>query len=181
MRILSLDLERYGPFTDRTLVFNPAARLHVIHGRNATGKSCALAGITDLFFGIEAQTRYSFLHEGKTMRLGATLQDGNLSTLAFKRRKGNKNVLFTPAGSSLDDNALLPYLGGLTRAVFSHAFGLNSEQLRAGAKEMLDSEGEVGASLYAAASGLSGITRLRRLLDEEAAKIFRPGRGSDRR
>ena len=181
MRILSLDLERYGPFTDRTLVFNPAARLHVIHGRNATGKSCALAGITDLFFGIEAQTRYSFLHEGKTMRLGATLQDGNLSTLAFKRRKGNKNVLFTPAGISLDDNALHPFLGSLTHAVFSHAFGLNSEQLRAGAKEMLDSEGEVGASLYAAASGLSGITRLRRLLDEEAAKIFRPGRGSDKR
>ena len=181
MRILSLDLERYGPFTDRTLVFNPVARLHVIHGRNATGKSCALAGITDLFFGIEAQTRYSFLHEGKTMRLGATLQDSNLSPLAFKRRKGNKNVLFSPDGISLDDNALHPYLGGLTRAVFSHAFGLNSEQLRAGAKEMLDSEGEVGASLYAAASGLSGITRLRRLLDEEAARIFRPGRGSDKR
>ena len=181
MRILSLEFERYGPFTDRTLLFNPAARLHVIHGRNATGKSCALAGITDLFFGIEAQTRYSFLHEGKTMRMGATLQDRNLFTLAFKRRKGNKNVLFTPAGSSLDDSALHPFLGGLTRAVFSHAFGLNSEQLRAGAKEMLDSEGEVGASLYAAASGLSGITRLRRLLDEDAAKIFRPGRGSDKR
>lgn len=181
MRILSLEFERYGPFTDRTLLFNPAARLHVIHGHNATGKSSALAGITDLFFGIEAQTRYSFLHEGKTMRLGATLQDRNLFTLAFKRRKGNKNVLFTPAGSSLDDSSLHPFLGGLTRAVFSHAFGLNSEQLRAGAKEMLDSEGEVGASLYAAASGLSGITRLRRLFDEDASKIFRPGRGSDKR
>ncbi len=181
MRILSLELERYGSFTDRTLEFNPAARLHVVYGRNATGKSCALAGITDLFFGIEAQTRYAFLHEGKTMRLGATLQARDLSSLAFKRRKGNKNVLSAPAGESLEDSVLHPFLGGLTRSVFSHAFGLNSEQLRAGAEEMLDSEGEVGATLYAAASGLSGITRLRRQLDEEASKIFKPGRGSDKR
>jgi hypothetical protein len=110
MRIVTLDLERYGSFTDCSLKLNPAARLHVIHGLNAAGKSCALAGITDLFFGIEAQTRYSFLHEPKTMRLGATLQARDLSVLSFKR--------------------LYPFLRGLTRAVFCHAFGLNSEQLR---------------------------------------------------
>ena len=177
MRILSLELERYGSFTDRSLHFNPDSRLHVVYGRNATGKSCALAGITDLFFGIEPQTRFSFLHEGKTMRLGATLQARDLTQLCFKRRKGNKNVLFASDGKLLDDTALHPFLGGLSRTVFSHAFGLNSAQLREGAEEMLDSEGEVGATLYAAASGLSGITRLRRELDEEAGKIFKPGRG----
>ena len=181
MRILTLELERYGSFTDRSFPLNPDARLHVIHGLNAAGKSCALAGITDLFFGIEAQTRYAFLHEAKAMRLGATLQARNLSVLSFKRRKGNKGVLFSHDGKPLEDNVLLPFLGGLTRSVFCHAFGLNSEQLREGAEEMLDSEGEVGATLYAAASGLSGITRLRRQLEEEAAKIFKPGRGSDKR
>ena len=181
MRILSLELERYGSFTDRSLEFKPDARLHVVYGRNATGKSCALAGITDLFFGIEGQTRFSFLHEGKTMRLGATLQARDLSQIRFKRRKGNKNVLTTSDGRPLDDIALHPFLGGLSRTVFSHAFGLNSAQLREGAEEMLDSEGEVGATLYAAASGLSGITRLRRELDEEAGTIFKPGKGSGKR
>jgi len=181
MRILSLELERYGSFTDRSLEFKPDARLHVVYGRNATGKSCALAGITDLFFGIEGQTRFSFLHEGKTMRLGATLQARDLSQICFKRRKGTKNVLSTSDGKPLDDTALHPFLGGLTRPVFSHAFGLNSAQLREGAEEMLDSEGEVGATLYAAASGLSGITRLRRELDEEAGTIFKPGKGSNKR
>ena len=181
MRILSLELERYGSFTDRSLEFKPDARLHVVYGRNATGKSCALAGITDLFFGIEGQTRFSFLHEGKTMRLGATLQARDLSQICFKRRKGNKNVLSTSDGRPLDDIALYPFLGGLSRTVFSHAFGLNSAQLREGAEEMLDSEGEVGATLYAAASGLSGITRLRHELDEEAGTIFKPGKGSGKR
>jgi uncharacterized protein YhaN len=181
MRILSLELERYGSFTDRSLEFKPDARLHVVYGHNATGKSCALAGITDLFFGIEGQTRFSFLHEGKTMRLGATLQARDLSQICFKRRKGNKNVLSTSDGRPLDDIALYPFLGGLSRTVFSHAFGLNSAQLREGAEEMLDSEGEVGATLYAAASGLSGITRLRHELDEEAGTIFKPGKGSGKR
>jgi len=133
MRILSLELERYGSFTDRILYFKPDSRLHVVYGRNATGKSCALAGITDLFFGIEPQTRFSFLHEGKTMRLGATLQARDLSQICFKRRKGNKNVLSTSDGRPLEDTALHPFLGGLSRAVFSHAFGLNSAQLREGA------------------------------------------------
>ena len=172
MRILSLELERYGSFTDRTLHFKPDARLHVVYGRNAAGKSCALAGITDLFFGIEAQTRFSFLHEAKAMRLGATLQARDLSLLCFKRRKGNKNVLFASDGKPLEDTALHPFLRGLTRPVFSHAFGLNSAQLREGAEEMLDSEGEVGATLYAAASGLSGITRLRRELDWNARPVL---------
>ena len=105
MRILSLELERYGSFTDRSLEFKPEARLHVVYGRNATGKSCALAGITDLFFGIEGQTRFSFRHEGKTMRLGATLQARDLSQICFKRRKGNKNVLSTSDGRPLEDTA----------------------------------------------------------------------------
>ena len=180
MRILSLELERYGSFTDRTLHFKPDTRLHAVYGRNAAGKSCALAGITDLFFGIEAQTRFSFLHEGKTMRLGATLQARDLSQLCFRRRKRNKNVLFASDGKPLDDTALHPLSGGLTRPVFSLAFGLNSAQLREGAEEMLDSEGEVGATLYAAASGLSGFTRLRRELEDEAGTIFKPGKGSNK-
>jgi uncharacterized protein YhaN len=113
--------------------------------------------------------------------LRRSYQAHDLSLISFKRRKGNKNVLSTSDGNLLDDTALHPFLGGLSRSVFSHAFGLNSAQLREGAEEMLESEGEVGATLYAAASGLSGITRLRRELDEEAWTIFKPGRGSDRR
>ena len=118
MRILSLELKRYGSFTDRSLHFKPDSRLHVVYGRNAAGKSCALAGIGDLFFGIEAQTRFSFLHEGKAMRLGATLQTRNLSQLCFNRRKGNKSVLSDGDGKPLDETALHPFLGGLTRPVF---------------------------------------------------------------
>ncbi|MGZ4684056.1 MAG: AAA family ATPase, partial [Acidimicrobiales bacterium] len=38
--------------------------------------------------------------------------------------------------------------------MFTRAFGLNSETLREGGAAMLESEGEMGAALFAAASGL---------------------------
>src|ERR1700736_2180374 len=117
MRLLTLDLERYGPFTARTVSFRPNAKLHVVYGANEAGKSCALAAVTDLFFGIERQTRYDFLHDGKELRLGATIVERNGSSLAFRRRKANKSTLIDAAEVSLSDDTLLPYLGGLTREV----------------------------------------------------------------
>jgi chromosome segregation protein len=181
MRLLRLELDRYGPFTGRALGFRPTARLHVVHGPNEAGKSSALAAITDLFFGIERSTDYDFLHEGKDMRIGAEIIGRDQSRLAFRRRKGLKNTLLGPDDSPIADDALLPYLGGLTRDVFSRAFGLNARTLRDGAEDMLRSDGEAGASLFAAASGLRGLSELRRSLDDEAGTIFAPRASKDRR
>jgi chromosome segregation protein len=180
MRIVELNLVRYGPFTSRTLSFEPAARLHIVYGQNEAGKSCSLAAITDLFFGIEPRTRFDFLHEAKELRVGATIEARDGSRLTFQRRKGNKNTLLSSTGTALGEDALLPFLGSLSREVFCHAFGLNTGALRAGAEEMLRSEGEVGASLFAAASGLRGLTDLRRTLEEEADGIFAPRASKDR-
>lgn len=181
MRLLRLDLDRYGPFTGRTLSFPPGARLHIVHGPNEAGKSCTLAAITDLLFGIERLTRYDFLHEGKDLRIGAEIIGRDGSRLTFRRRKGNKNTLLGPDDSPIADDALLPYLGSLTRDVFSRAFGLNAETLRRGAEDMLRSDGEAGASLFAAASGLRGLSDLRRSLEDEANTIFAPRASKDRR
>ena len=69
MRLLTLELERYGPFTDRELIFPKDAKLCVVYGKNEAGKSCTLAAVTDLLFGIEPRTHYDFLHDGPTMRI----------------------------------------------------------------------------------------------------------------
>lgn len=180
MQLLTLDLERYGPFTGRTVTFSPDAKLHVVYGSNEAGKSCALAAITDLFFGIERLTRYDFLHDGREMRIGATITARDGSRLAFRRRKGNKSTLIDAADGALGDDALLPFLGSLSREVFCSAFGLNAEALRSGAEEMLKSEGDVGATLFAAASGMRGVAELRRSLEDEAGRLFAPRASKDR-
>lgn len=180
MRILALDLERYGPFTDRTVRFREDARLHVVLGANEAGKSSALAAVTDLLFGIEERTRYAFRHDMPALRLGAEIRAADGRRLRFRRRKGRKNTLVDAADSGLPDDSLAPFLGGLSREVFCRAFGLDAASLRAGAAEMLEAEGELGASLFAAASGLRGYRALQGRLEEEAAGIFMPRAARER-
>jgi uncharacterized protein YhaN len=76
MRLRTLNLERYGPFTHRSINLSPNAKLPIVEGPNEAGKTCALAAVTDLFFGIERQTAYDFLHDGRELRIGATMWDG---------------------------------------------------------------------------------------------------------
>ena len=59
MRLLSLDLDRFGPFTGRRLVFRPDARLHVVLGPNEAGKSCAARG----------RDRPPVRHQGNPLRI----------------------------------------------------------------------------------------------------------------
>ena len=87
MRLLTLHLERYGPFTARTVTFKPNAKLHVVYGPNEAGKSSALAAVTDLFFGVERQTRYDFLHDGRELRIGAEIVGRDDSYLAFRHAR----------------------------------------------------------------------------------------------
>ena len=68
----------------------------------------------------------------------------------------------------------MPFLGGVTREVFCNAFGLNRASLRTGAEDMLRSEGEIGATLFAAASGLRGFRAATDTLEVEAADLFTP-------
>lgn len=172
MRLIRLALERYGAFTDRTVAFRPDARLHVVLGANEAGKSTALAAVTDLLFGFGKTTPYAFLHDMPQLRLGAEIAAADGRRLSFRRRKGNSRTLIDAADAPLADDALAPYLGGLSRTVFCRAFGLDAASLRAGGREMVDVEGEVGASLFAAGSGLRGLTDLQTTLDAEADAIF---------
>lgn len=181
MRFLTLDLERYGPFTDRRLTFRPDAKLHLIHGPNEAGKSSSLAAITDLLFGIERKSAYDFLHDGKELRVGATIESADRRRLTFRRRKGNKNTLVDASDIALPDGSLLPFIGGVSREVFCSAFGLDSIALRAGAEAMLSSDGDSGASLLAAASGLRGLPELLCTLEEKANEIFGVRAKKDRR
>jgi uncharacterized protein YhaN len=179
MRLLGLDLDRYGPFTDMRLVFRPDARLHVVHGPNEAGKSCSLAALTDLLFGIERNTRFDWLHPGKELRLGAVLRTRDGEEFRFRRRK-NKPVLSDHADAAMPDSALAPFLGGLTRDVFRRSFGLDAEGLRKSAEDLRHTDGELGAALFSAASGLRGVSDAKTVLEKEADEIFGERKSKDR-
>ena len=180
MRLRRLDLERYGPFTGTSLTFRAGAALHLVYGPNEAGKSSALAALTDLFFGFEARSRANFLHRYDDLRIGAEIETADGDLLAFRRRKGTRNTLIDAAGAGLDEALLEPHLGGVSREVFASAFGLSQQGLREGARGMLAAHGEIGESLFAAASGARGLIGARDRLNEEADLLFAPRRAAKR-
>lgn len=182
MRLERLDLVRYGALTDRVLDLRAGARLHVVYGPNEAGKSSALNAISDLLFGFPAAAEQNFLHDAASLRIGATLSARNGAKLAFRRRRGRKNTLLAvdEKETPLAEDALVPFLGNLSRDVFERAFGLDSQRLRQGASAMLRSGGEIGSLLFSAASGLAGLSRLRQSLESEADGIYAARRSKDR-
>ena len=174
MRFRALNLQKYGCFTDRSLRFRPDARAHVVFGPNEAGKSTALAATRDLLFGFPERVTIDFLHKSSDLRVGGELVARDGRRLSLARRKGRARTLLSPEGGELPDDALIPFLGGLTRDVFSRAFGLDAGALRAGADEILKNRGDAGESLMAAAAGLRGLAELRKNLDTEADAIFTP-------
>ena len=180
MRLTRLDLLKYGAFEGRSLTLRPDAKLHVIFGANEAGKSSTLAAVSDLLFGFPSRTPYDFRFKASELRLGGEVASRTGARLAFVRRKGTKNTLLDLADKPLDDAALAPFLGQMTRDIFASAFGLNAKALREGAEEIMQARGEVGSSLMAAASGIRGLTRLRSHVEESADKIFTPNKSQSR-
>jgi uncharacterized protein YhaN len=171
MRLIELALDAYGPFAGAKLNFDRAARLHIVYGPNEAGKTSALAAIGDLFYGVPPRAEKSFLRPAE-LRLGAMVEARNGQILQFCRRRGTKAALQDAAGAALPDDCLAPFLGAASREIFARAFGLCAEALRKGGDEMLRADGEMGASLFAAASGLRDLVGLRKRLETEADEVF---------
>jgi uncharacterized protein YhaN len=182
MRFDRLDILRYGALTDRVLEFRPSAKLHIVYGANEAGKSSALKAISDLLFGFPHEVEQAFIHDASTLRVAAEISARNGNRLLFRRRRGRKNTLLAHSDQEapLADDALASFLGAMGRPVFERAFGLDTERLRTGAAAMLQSGGEIGSLLFSAASGLTGLTSLRRSLESDAEGIFAQRRSKDR-
>ena len=93
MKLQSLHINHFGHFSDFDLQLGSAPFV-VLHGHNEAGKTTLLQFLRQLLFGFEARTPYNFGagEVGGTSNL--VLKDGRLVEL--RRRKGNKNTVFTP-------------------------------------------------------------------------------------
>ena len=176
MRIDELNLAAFGPFTDRVLAFGETG-LHIVYGPNEAGKSSALRGLKALLYGIDERTLDNFLHANDKLRIRGFLRTTDGQELAFIRRKGRKNTLLTSDGESLDEQALVPFLQGVTAELFETLFGIDHQALVQGGQEILEQKGDVGQALFSAALGSHALHAVLAELDVEADGLFRP-RGS---
>ena len=183
MRLRRLDLLRYGHFTGRSFEF-PVSKIdfHIVFGLNEAGKSTALSAIADLLFGVPMHSRYNFLHDYSSMRIGAVIENGKES-LEVVRRKGSKDTLLGasdlpfPGGES----ALRPFLAGADRPFFERMFSLDHVRLEAGGKEILEAKDEIGQMLFSAGTGIAGLRDRLTALSSEADGLWAAKRARHRK
>ncbi len=175
MRIQELHLAAFGPFTERRLLFDGRqGGLFIVYGPNEAGKSSALRGLKALLYGIEERTSDNFLHANDKLRLHGSLRAANGQEIKFARRKGRRNTLLTLEGDALDEQALMPFLHGVTSDFFETLFGIDHQALVQGGQEILEQKGEVGQALFSAALGSHALHAVLARLDDEADGHFRP-------
>ncbi len=173
MRIASLGILAYGHFTDRRLEFSRSPLdFHLIYGPNEAGKTTALEALRDLLFGIGGQTKYGgFLHSYTDMRVGGVLESDG-TRLEVTRRKGNKNTLLDSEGKPCDESVLSAVLGGVDRERFRRMHALTHEDLVEGGQEIVQGEGDVGRTLFAAGEGGVHLSRVLAETRERAEALF---------
>ena len=174
MRVASLSLERYGHFEDCELSFRTGAPdLHIIYGANEAGKTTSMAAVSDLLFGFPTRSPYNFVYDYALLRIGAVLEDEGRS-LVCRRKKGTGPTLLDANDRPLDEGELLAMLRGQTRETFGLSFSLNQEGLRDGGRAMVEARNDLGRALFAAGSGLTGVSDELSKLEEEADTIWGP-------
>ena len=175
MNIQELNLAAFGPFTDKSLIFNQEeSGLHIIYGSNEAGKSSALRGLKALLYGIDGRTSDDFIHDKSKLLINGCLRNADGHELIFSRRKGNKNTLLNIDGIALDDQALTPFLQGVSPELFAMLFGIDHQSLLQGGQEILEQKGEVGQAIFSAAIGSHALHAILKQLDDEADQLFRP-------
>ncbi|MFZ6770611.1 AAA family ATPase [Undibacterium sp. Di26W] len=184
MKILTLYLKAFGPFTEKILEFGPTGQgLVLIYGPNEAGKSALLRAISDLRFGIPMQSKDNFVHAYPDIRIGGLFLDREGRQHALIRRKGRGSTLhFADIENNFSetDSLVSPELeamlnGGLRRDEYDAMFGLDHQRLRDGGEALLKGQGEIGAAIFEASAGVRSISAILELLDQTARRIFMPG------
>lgn len=175
MKISSLDLIAFGPFTEKTLEFGEKpGGMTVIVGPNEAGKSSILRAIRGALYGIPVHTNDNFLHNNQKLRIGVELLDDEGNVTRFLRRKGSKGTLLSIDGDVLDESVIVDIFHGISESLFTSLFGITHQDLTEGGEDILNQQGELGQALFSASSARKNLHLTLKKLDEKANALFTP-------
>ncbi len=172
MRFEELHLLKYGNFEGCDLLFpKQTLDFHVIFGANEAGKSTTLAAVGDLLFGFPHGKAQDYRFDASLLRVGAVLEQGTQRT-QVRRKRGRGATLMDGQDNSMDEAVLSGMLHGQTRETFHAAWSLDHRLLREGGQAIVTAKNDIGQALFAAGSGLIGVTRILEALEEEGEQIW---------
>lgn len=176
MKIVALEFVAFGCLSNVRLHFGDGEgrNFHLIYGDNEAGKSTALRGLTNLFYGIPARTPDAFRYKGRDLRIRAELLSSNGARLVIVRRKGQQKTLLDGNNRPLAESALGEMLGGISEEAFTTVYRLDHEALVRGGEDLREGRGDLAESLFQAGAGVSGLHKVLKELEVQAAAIFKP-------
>ena len=176
MKIKAFKMIAFGPFAGKELNFSETENgLHMVYGDNEAGKSTSLRALIALLYGFEHRVRDDWLHATNTLAVGGELALDSGETIRFTRFKRRKSDLIDEdTGEAFDQSRLNYYLAGMSKEDFKNAYGISHEALRRGVESVLASGGELGQTLFTAASGLNVLKDVLSGLEEKQSKLFTP-------
>ena len=144
-------------------------------GRNCRHrKSTLLAAFLDMMFGIEKRSTYDFLHDYRSMRIGAVFEIAG-RTHELTRIKRNNESLLGQGDQPVPETVLKSALGSIDRASYTTMFSLDDDTLQSGGESILHSQGDLGRLLFSATSGLSELSRQLEEIRKDVDAFHRPG------
>ena len=176
MRFERLNLQRYGHFSGFELEFGAPSNkgdFHLIYGPNEAGKSTLRDACIDFLFGFERITPYSFKHPNPTLLIEAEIS-ANGEKIEAQRIKRDTDSFRSLSGEPISESGLKAVLGDVSRANYLQMFSLDEDTLVEGGNEILKSQGDLGALLFSAASGLSSISEALDNVQQDAEAFFKP-------
>jgi uncharacterized protein YhaN len=173
-------VQAFGKFTDFSLDFSaPPKGLNLIYGPNEAGKSTLLRALTAFLFGFHHRVQDDFLHPSSSLAVSAELVGPSQQVCEWTRLKKRKGAFLDVSGEAAPEEHLAELLGGLSEAQFLSMYALNRQRLEEGARQLLQGKGELGASLFSAASGLAKVYQASKDLEDTTDELYRD-RGGQR-
>ncbi|WP_409332324.1 AAA family ATPase [Trujillonella humicola] len=171
MFIRSLELERYGAFTNRRVDFG-AGSLTLVIGPNEAGKSTTLEAMSDVLWGIPTSSRQAFLHGRPALAVKAEIDVEGTGPTAVVRRANGLYQLGT--GATVSEVWLTPQDSGRR---WREAFGLAHTELREGGRLLCAGRGDLAELVFTARSGRT-VRELLAGMEATAAKLYKEHRGN---
>lgn len=170
MRLGSLDLQAFGPFTNVSLNFSVGAPggFHLIFGANEAGKSTSLRAVKAFFYGIPEASPDAHSHPPSRLRVGA-LVEANTFYAHLVRYRRRKNSLVDEEGTPFDEDRLREALGYLDERTFEARFGLDQSELDKGAEALLGGREQ---GLFAAGTAGTSVRQVLAELEREHEELF---------
>jgi uncharacterized protein YhaN len=172
MRLTAMTLQRYGNYQSERILFSAApGTVNILLAPNSAGKSVLRNAVADLLFGIHNQTPMDFRFGYSGMRIAADIVRPDQPQTTFSRRKTRGNTVTGADDQPIDPGFLHGMLAGRDRKLLERLFVLDTEGLRQGGADLLQSGGDVATALLAAAGGIRQARTLKQSLERKRDEL----------